>query len=452
MSDWKTIKAPKSLYLPVILDGAKGGLENTGMRVSHLDTLRVLPGSNRIEINGVEYKMMIAVDALKVDDRGFIQLDKPKPPSRLFSGGEGRASVGRIGSAAVAARQNAFTTDGPSRKRTGASHARGFPIVPEETPAYGRPLRQEDVLVSDPAWDAALQGALGKPQKTFSDDEINAAFADPNIEVREITLKDGSTAYARFDKRSGQQVGTPFRQYQARYDSEGRQIGAPAPTRGRNFDQAKYDRLMREQMADAMPAPTGHDTPRQATPKHASRTLHGPPPTPVPPAPVYMDESVATSTGSLHLDSHITAAEAGGFPIGLLTWLQGPHAARAALMKAAKATYTKSFASALGDMALLKKDQTPLIALELDDLTSPETRLALADDLPTLVEQVKGIEKAAFLLSTPRQDSKLTAFCSALVISIDFDEQDERFLKATIVSSDINPAMQGKSIMFPVPG
>lgn len=469
MSDWKTIKAPRALFLPVLLGGAgeKKGFENTGMKVFPHDEIRVMPGSNRIEINGVEHRMLISTDVLRTDAEGYIHLDKPKPPSRIFSGGEGRASVGKMGHAVASARQNSFTPEGRAPRRQGATHARGMPIISDETPAYGRPVQQDDVLITDPAWDRTLQSALGKPEgKSFSDKEMAEAFEDPNIEVREITLKYGDKAFARFDKRTGKQVGTPFRQYQATYDEEGRQVGAPTRSHGPNFDHAKYEQMLAKQNAGSEAAPTGHDPYPQARPKNASRTLHGPPPVQVEAVPRDMSERFVeppspsryigkmVSTGSPHLDSFITTSPdgSGGLPIGKLTWLQGPKDVRDAFLDAAGATRTASFASALGDMALVKG--APVVALELEDLTSTEVRLALADDLPTLIEQVQGIDKAAFIISTPvpEKDSKLMAYMSFLCLIVARDAEDERFFRATVVKSEVQDKQQGKSISYPAPG
>ena len=480
MPSWKVIKAPKSLYLPVILGQ---GFDKSGMQVGPDDKLEVLKGSNQIRINGVDYKMMIAVDTLRTDEKGVIQLSKPAPPARVNSGGAGYASVGGLGKAVRSAAENTFTPEGSrqssrqSSRRSpgGATSARGFPIVSDETGPYGAPTRPYD----DPGFfdDGGGSGPsmdLGEPDPDFDPGcDLTDVFADPTVEKRNITLGDGSQAWAWFDKVSGKQVGTPTRIYQAAF-VEGRQVGQRVRSQGPKveFDEAEYQAALAEQMEHTTLAPTGHDIPR-AQPKHAPRTLHGSSPRPIPPGmaegsfqkrpplrEIHQEEfqqmerqaasHVCAPSGSPHLDNLISASTWGGYPIGKLTWLQGPAPLRRALLIAAGASYTESFTTALGDMALLQVRAKPIIVLEIEDLTSTEARLGLAEDLPTLIEQIAGIKKAAFVISTPTVDTKLLQFMSALVITIETLATDERFTKATLIKNTLCD-QQGQATTFPTP-
>ena len=269
MSEWKTIKAPKMLYLPIAGDV----FAKNGLRVEPSDSLAILPGTNRIRINGVEHSLMRVLDDL-VDENGVIQLAKPAPPVRLHAGGPGRASVAAIGGARL--RKGEFdleeaenwqgdegTNSVPFQFPTPEppKSARGFPIVREETPAFGKTVRTA----------TATHENTGNPEvdQFFTEFAAHMNKGTLDSECREVTLSDGSTARALFDLKTGRQIGTPQRQYQPTFDSAGVQqgqhvgYGGKNPTfsvKDRRKAEAEYRRRLDEQHKDSVTSPTEDPT------------------------------------------------------------------------------------------------------------------------------------------------------------------------------------------------
>ena len=462
--NWKTIKAPRTLYLPT---GATE-FDNSGIRVEPTDTIRVLPGTNRIEINGVEHRLMIPCDNLRTDDNGVIQLNKPAPPVKLSVGGNGWA-VGRMGEAVARSRGTMdqreiedwqgdhATVQHPSPHANGMtdlfgrpSEARGFKIVRDETPAFGHTAKQvhfdrpTDLAVPSREWSAEEQGVI---DEFFS--EFEAGMADPNFEMREVTLRDGSKAQALFHKVTGQQVGTPQRMYQARYDDQGRQLSAPAPTHGpkATFDMDEYRRRLREQMADSEVAPSLAERYEQAQPVH-QKAAHQPQqrPDPAMSAPIIqtMPEMPAAATGSPHLDDLLfKKAGTAGWPLGSISLLFGSPEATRNLLERSRARVCDSIPAAFGHIHLLKTSDAPLVAIILPDAPQPTDalRLDIAEQLPVLDNMIKGHRVAALIVAPDWDDATMPAllkFMPKVHVHVGPHPSDDRFVTAQTLGQTLS--------------
>ena len=473
---WITVRAPKMLYLPV--NASSGEFKDSGRRVEPTDLIELLLGTNRIRINGMDLTLAIPCDNIPVQN-GVIALARPKPPVRLSTQGAGWA-VGRPGEAQSNARrgwdQQAAAnwrgdagTDAfpPHAERIARGGQSNFPVIQSHMDA-AQPIVSFN---HDPAFDSAItrQFGLGKADDDFnpSDDEVADAFADPNIEIREISLKGGATAYARFDKRTDKQVGTPFRQYQARYGDGGAQLSAPAPTHGPNatFDMAAYKKALEEeyrqrlaeQNATATIAPTAaerYDLEKVQVAQQVA--LQAPPEVALEVAP---EPTPTTSTGTPHLDNLIAGAQGvtGGFPLGKITHICGD----LGLLNNfgfGRGTRTRcgNITSAFGRIHLLKPGQE-IVYIAMGD-TSPagpprdNLRLGLAEELPVLVEMIKN-HRVAVVILTPDWDEATTPallrFLPVLRIRIVESNQRKYFVTATITKD--REDTQGRTATFPNP-
>jgi len=436
MSDWKTIRAPKMLYLPV--EGAD--FDHSGQRVEPSDKIRILPGTNQIEINGVPHKLMRNIDDL-IDAQGNIQLAKPAPPVKIHAGGRGRASVAGIGGARLRAKeahdfdleeakhwegdagtdvvpfnwQSQSHPDGPRRKT-----ARGFPIVHEGT--------------GEPVLEPILEGPAPPEAEEFFDDlrDHMAKDTEPS-EMREVTLRDGSKAQALFSTVTGRQIGTPQRNYQAAFNELGHQEGNPTSSTGPNptFDMDEYRRLVAQQQAAATIAPTArerHDAAMAGSRAHEAAMAPPQQPAQQPPS------HPTTSLGSPHLDNLVGAAcgapQTPGAPLGHIFHLVGPADLRKALLQAAGATFAENLTTAIGSMFLLKHDQAPLIVVEMNVIDAAK----LADDLPAAATAFEESSKPTVLvISTPDIPApRLMGYICRLRIDLEPHPTNDRFVTAKI--------------------
>lgn len=423
MSDWKTITAPKMLYLPVL----GTDFDKSGLRVEPTDALAILPGTNRIKINGVEHSLMRSLDDL-LDDKGVIQLAKPAPPVRLHAGGPGRASVAGIGGARLRKgdfdlkeAENWQGDSGTDRVPFNFSHpdgprlpkeARGFPIVREETPA--------------------VRIATGKPEKTGNSDvdQFFDEFAEhmnkgtEPSEYREVTLRDGSKAMALFSTVTGRQIGTPTRQYQPTYDTEGVQQGQQVGYSGNNptFDEKEYRRRLNEQHKDTVLAPTGHDIDRGPQAPVHDLALNAPVGSPLAreiPTPAMP----ATSTGNPHLDALIGGKNktCQGWPLGKISHLYGDTPLVDALID--NATHADGIDDAIERIHLLREDDPPLIAINC----------TATPDLGSLAKLLREHHiKVAVVLHSENNEA-LMKLPVALRLRAEPHNRDERFITATLV-------------------
>lgn len=171
---WKKITVPKPVYLPT--GKPDGAFKNTGLRVEPTDQIEIQPGSNLLQVNGVEHQLLISTDALRIDPQGTLILDTPRPPVGSLTSGDGRSSafVGRVGTA-------------HSRRRP--------PNAPDQ------PWIPQDEF---------------DPQIPFAESEEFAAFETAIKEqklTRTVTLKDGTTAEVLVDPTTGRIATGPFRIY-----------------------------------------------------------------------------------------------------------------------------------------------------------------------------------------------------------------------------------------------
>jgi len=459
MPEWKTVTAPRMLFLPVA--GADFG--TSGRKVFPHDEIEILPGTLKAKINGVEVQLQRTLEDL-IDDDGVIQLAKPAPPVSLSRGGPGRAITGRLGEARSTRglwdhdaadnwQGDAATTRFPSPNAGQGTDLfgrpdrhRGFKVVPEERPLPRRTASFEPTTpLPDRDWSPEEQAVIdefhGQLQQEFADN-------DPDIEIREVRLRDGSIAHARFSKDTGRQIGATFRQYQE---------GTSFDTHGSNpsFDMDQYRRDLAEQNRHATPAPTARERYEQAQAKNAARTLHGAPPRPVPapptptPPPTPTRQVKTASLGSPHLDNLVGAAcsppgrcDAPGVPLGLLLHLSGPQDAREALLRAAGATTAPTLEAAIGKMFMLTPDDPPLVAVELDT----NDIVTLAAQLPAAATAFEESPRAALVVSTPDQGAKtppLLDYIAKLKVRLTPHERDPRFITASCDKEQVS---------FPVPG
>jgi len=449
-NEWKTIKAPRMLYLPV----AAAEFDNSGLRVEPTDDLAILPGTNRVRVNGVEHLLMRPLDDL-LDENGVIQLAKPAPPVRLHAGGPGRASVAAIGGARlrkgdfdlseaenwqgdVGTDRVPFQFDPQPPNKAGATHARGFPIVREETPAFGKPVR------------VATTRKTGNPDVDQFFDEFNAHMnkgTEPS-EYREVTLRDGSKARALFSTVTGRQIGTPTRQYQATYDSAGVQQGQQVGYSGKNptFNEKEYRQRLDEQLKDSTVAPTGHDIDRGPQAPIHDLALNAPVGSPharvprrgMPAAPTMP----ATSTGNPHLDALIGGKDktCQGWPLGKISHLYGDTPLVDALI--GNATHAASIDDAVERIHLLREDDPPLIAIACT--TTP--------DLGPLAKLLREhhIKVAVVLHSKEGGGEDLMQLPVALRLRAEPHDRDERFITATLVRA-LAAKDDNSSASFPRP-
>jgi len=466
VSDWKPIRAPKTLYLPVA--ARDGAYDNSGQRVEPTDKLELLAGTNKIRINGVEHDLMRNIDDL-INDQGVIQLAKPAPPVKVRSSGPGW-SVGRMGEAARKAHNagwdheaaqewqgDASTVQHPSSAHGEgtdlfgrATHARGFKIVQDQTPAYGKVAQQINFggpagpPLPDREWDSEETATINE----FFD-EMDKRMGDPNLEKREVTLRDGSTAVALFDKTTGQQVGTPQRMYQASYGEGGHQLPNAAPTHGpkATFDMDDYRRRMAAQMASMSVAPTTrerHDMDEMKKAAQAQQVNVGQRPAPIQ-TPITQP---ATSTGALHLDDMLGKTTATpGWPLGTVSMLYGHPEATQKLLQASSPSACNTLADAFGRIHLIRDGQTPIVAVLLNEELNDALRLDIAEQLPVLDNMIRGHKVAVVVVAPDWNDSQMPAllkFMPKVRVKLVFHETDQRFLTATLAD--------GHSISFPAPG
>lgn len=442
---WTTVKVPRMVYFPT------GGhdFDHSGMRVEPSDHIRLLPGSNRIEINGVEHRLMIPCDNLlkKLDANGVIQLDKPAPAVRISAGGEGWA-VGRMGEV----RAKGLNWDPKLVHDWEGDAATSIPLFNELYPDAGRGASKFPIFEEDqPRQIAFNQGPKLKAQDQKIVDEflheLEKHLTPPDTEMREITLRDGSKARALFSTITGKQIGTPIRLYQANYDDQGRQLPSAAPTHGpkSKFNMEEYRQRLVQQTQDARLAPSTWNeniTPVQvvAPAKQDPALYEGTKPEPNQPA---------TTTGAQHLDDLLATSQAPGWPLRKVSVLRGPVDCTNALMQAAGASFADGIQAAFGRIHLLGGGAAkPLVAIKLGPELDDKLRLAIAEELPVLDHMVKDHSSAiAVVLVIPEWDDittpALIRYLPKLSISVTPHERDPRFLTATIRNAG--------SISFPRP-
>ena len=494
--NWITVKAPKMLYLPVA--ASSGAFKDSGQRVEPTDKIELLPGTNRIRINDMDLSLIIPCNNIPVQN-GVITLSRPAPPVHIKAEGTGWA-VGRTGQAQANARGKWDQQAAEEWKGDAATHAapmsfqqaksriaRGgsssFPIIQSEMES-AQTISFHSDRTGDQGFDQAIATQFGlgfeEPDPLFnpSDNEIQTAFDDPTIEIREITLRGGGTAHARFDKRTGKQVGTPFRDYQVRYENNGRQLPAAAPTHGPNatFDMnahkaqaaEEYHRRIAEQSAAATIAPTAAERWDKEITRKAREMQQ---------AQVIIDQVVAekqlphnitivcpgtpgnptvtptvTPTGMPHIDNLVAGRQGvvGGIPLGKITHVYG--SAASLLFK----TNAKNIANAFGHIHLLKPGQN-VVVIELEPESvapSDNLRLALAEQIPVLSNMINHGQVAIVIITPDWGDAQTPALLRLSVplrIRIEPHERDERFITATITKHDTNPALNGTTASFPMP-
>jgi hypothetical protein len=488
--EWKTITAPKMLYLPVV--ARDGSFDNSGQRVETTDELEILPGTGKIRINGIEHMLMRSIDDL-IDENGVITLSKPARAVRISSRGAGWA-VGRMGEAQSHARGTEWDQkaaadwegdagtdalpfdfqhpeDAPdyAKKAAGATHARGFPIIPEDQP------RQISFTTPERQGFGIPKPMSHRDQQVVDEffDEFEQHMSVPNTEMREVTLADGSTAHALFSTVTGKQIGTPTRKYQVRRDAEGRQLASPTGTHGpkSKFDMDEYRRRVKAQAVDARPAPTARERydaeekrqaqqQRQAQQRQAQARLQ-PKPQPAPMADPALHETLvpieplmaATTTGIEHLDALIGGKykQCQGYPLGRITHLYGPGHVTEALIKGAPTA--KSIAEAFGRIHLIAAQGQNRVLVQLEAETpSDALRLSLAEELPVLENMLKK-EKVAVVVITPDWGDAVPAllrFVPTLRLQMTPHERDDRFITALVTKTMVSEA-SNQTASFPKP-
>jgi len=430
---WITVKAPKSLYLPTI--SGSGEFKDSGRRVEPSDDIQLLPGTNRIRLNGMDLSLTIPCNNIPIRD-GVIALSRPNPPVRLSTGGDGWA-VGRSGEAQGKARGGWDHQAAEKWEGDAGTHAAPSP--------YAVVSSQMDTATPVAAF------GLEECKSLFSDKTINDAFDDPNIEIREVSLTGGGTAHARFDKRTGKQVGTPFRQYQAHYGDGGQQISAPAPTHGPNstFDMQahkakraeKYRQYLDAQNATAVPALTAAER-YDIEQKREQEQAKAQAPAPLP---------VAT-TGTPHLDNIIAGQQgvAGGFPLGKVTHLYGDEESTKALIPEGTPT-AQNIAAAFGHIHLLKPGQQIVIIDIADPKPTTALRLAIAEELPVLLNMVSTMPVAVVIQTPDWNESDTPALLRlalALRIHVEKNQGRQGFIKVTVIKDPLGLG-EGRTSTFP---
>lgn len=401
MSVWKTIKAPKALYLPVTRPGQD--YKDSGRRVEPSDSIEILPGSHCIRINGVDLSLMIPTDSLRLDAQGVIQLDAPARPVALSSGGDGQAFVGRMGMGRALA----------------ATHTQDF------SPPWTNGFQGEHTPLDDD-----IQGHFGTPQDNpFSEEDILKAFGEPEwIGLRDYPMRDGTTAKIRFDKRTGKDIGTPFRPYQASYDDKGRQVGSSVHYAGpkASFDMDDYRRKLAQQQAQASVAPTfreAQERHEQAHPKNAPKVAG----VPIPP-PAISPPTPGISSSAPLIDQMLQAASGAlGFSPGSLIHLTGDEALRTRLVASMGALEAPSLELAISKL-FMAKGNPRIIAVQMDSFD----KAALADELPAASDAFKGSQTPALLvISTPdagENTPRLISFFCQYHLNLQPHERDPRFM------------------------
>lgn len=454
MSEWKTIKAPKMLYLPT------GGpdFDNSGQRVEPTDHLEIVPGTLKLKINGVEHVLMRPLDSL-IDTHGVIQLAKPAPPIRIHSGGEGRATVAGMGLARNAGQSHwnqkaaeewegdagthAASFD-PTRApayatkaaRKIANSARGFPIIRESDSFFGRDTSQSPEKPLPPKKQTVVD-------EFFEEFKTSLTKNDPDTEMREITLSDGSIAHALFSKLTGRQIGTPTRNYQAIFDPDGRQLGQAVSYAGPNsqFDMEEYRRRLAVQIKDACIAPTGLERHEQS--------LQCIKDTQPDPAPVPTQQAV--TTGYEHLNDLIGGKHKRcmGWPLGRVSHLYGPMHLTSMF---SSTTPAKSIAEAFGRIHLMAAQGGQLVMVQLEGVTpTTNLRLSIAEELPVLDHMLKN-EQVAVVIVTPDWEidilPALLRFTPALRIKVEPHKRDDRFITATVTKAMVSDSLN-QTASFP---
>jgi hypothetical protein len=475
---WKTVKVPRMLYLPVVTGE---GFNNSGMRLEPRvqlrdddgnltddwtgDELELLPGSNQIRINGVDHRMLISCDKLNIDDNGFIQLNKPRPPAAFTSGGHGAASVGGMG---VAIRKAKGKWDHDAAREWEGDAATSvepfrFPRHDDphgtKHPGYKTPRSRADDIQLVPT--TGFGDAFDESDEDFIDAFANdfaahMAKGDPDNEIRDVTLRDGTIAQARFDKKTGRQIGATFREYKDE-GQQGQTLGysGKAPT----FDDAEYRRRLREQNQHATPAPTARE--RHEAEYKVAKTVHGPAEPPrAPAAPQQRAAPMVlatgwTTTGAPHLDQLIGAgrSDLSGWPLRTVCHLFGCSASTRSLIEAThSATFADSIVNAIGKVHMLKDHEMGPVYVHLEELND-KLRLALAEELPVIVELAKS-KKVAVVIVTPDwgdQMPSLLKYLPVVRVSVEPHVPDPRFICAHIKKNDLNPNTTNQSVAFPAP-
>jgi len=471
MADWKTVKVPRMLYLPVVTGE---GFNNSGMRIEPRvqlrdndgnltddwtgDELQILPGSNQIRINGVDHTMLIACDKLNIDPEGFIQLQKPRPPAAFSSGGFGAASVGLQGTAIRAAKGKWDHAAAAEWEGDAGSHVAPFRF-PTPTPGQHRTAAHDDIqLVPNDGFTASPHDQQ-VVNEFFDEYAAHMAAGDPDHEIRDVTLRDGSIAQARFDKSTGRQIGSTFREYKANNDEGGQSVGysGKAPS----FDEAAYRRKIAEQNQHASVAPTARE--RHEAEYQVARSVHGPqeppraPATDAPPRPPQHALPVSsgwTTTGALHLDQMIgnRHPDLQGWPLGKVSHLFGLRPITDILVQATRGHYAADIPAAFGAVHLIKQGQ-PLVYIHLPLIPSSQFRLSLAEELPALVEMVHGMKVAVVLVSGDYKEETpaLLNFMPDVRVLVEPHASDERFITAHIKKNSLNPNTTNQAVSFPRP-
>lgn len=455
MSNWYNVKVPRPLYLPVV-EGE--GFDNTGQLVQPSDTVEFCKGSNLVRINGVEKKLLRSTDTIPVV-KGVISLTKPKGVT-IGGNGVGRAVVSAVGmarnkrgfwnhEAAEEWQGDAGTLAHPSPAAHGSTDLfgkpdknRGFRVVQDDTPAFGTPVRSKTAHSGAPdrEWSSAEQAVIEELHQGIAD---QYAKTDGDFEYRDVTLRDGTTARALFNKVTGKQVGTPERRY-----ISGGPGGQPLGY-SRSFDQDEYDRRVAAQAGHASVAPNAAERWEQAQAKHASRTLHGegPKPQAVPEPTPEPDTRDSVSLGNPHID-HEVAAKLGtqqpGVPLGMLVHLSGPEDLRDALTDAARATYADSLEAAVGKMFMRPDSSAPIIAVRMDNIDKAK----LADDLPSVATAFEQSPKPCVLVISTSGEGvpKLINFVCEMSIQVMPHHSKEEFITCVVRDSTMtipNPLKVG---------
>jgi hypothetical protein len=467
MPEWLTVKVPRMLYLPVVTGE---GFNNSGMRIEPRvqlrdddgnlidswtgDELQLLPGSNQIRINGVDHKMLISCDKLNIDPQGFIQLSKPRPPAALSSGGIGKASVGGMGVAVRKARDTAWDHDA-AREWEGDAGTSAAPFrfqKPKKTAAHSNQTANTRRADFAPVPEGGFPPGFDESDEAFieafgNDFAAHMAAGDPDNEIRDVTLRDGSIAQARFDKKTGRQIGATFRQYQANNDEGGQSVGYSG--KNSTFDEAEYRRRLAEQNQHATPAPTARER-AEADERRAPR-----PPTPlraVPAAPSY--PYGWTTTGAIHLDQLIgnKNPDLQGWPLGKVSYLFGLRPITDLMVEVTRGHIAADIPAAFGAVHLIKQGQ-PLVYIHLPLIASSQFRLSLAEELPALVEMVNGMKVAVVLVSGDYKEETpaLLNFMPDVRVLVEPHASDERFITARIKKNNLNPNTTNQAVSFPRP-
>ena len=481
-SQWIKAKTKRAFYLPTTADDGK--FDNSGKRVELTDELELLAKSNRIRINGVEFTMSTGCETIikLIDKEGFIQFAKPAPPARFSTGG---AHVGRLGSAVRAGGFDATNKEFPQDyqyedpRNQGATHARGFPIVQEGGP---RPVRKAHSQEGDfygsgttrslnPTFDPnePTRTPTHKPDGTkYTAEELevirelHAGLEEDhlggNVEYREVKLSDGSMGKALFDKKTGLQVGTPIRMYQAQYDASGAQIGSRVESFGsgqaRERAAAEYREALGNQQFEL--AANRHLAPDAA--HQPLRPAAAPPRAPDPALddPIVEPETPAiqlpvVSTGHPHLDGLIGGKPqlCLGVPLGDISYFIGDNTPLKTLIETSTKAASIEGAISKVVMAATKAKRT-IVTVSLDEVLTDTLRLELAEALPALQSTLRGTNVAVVITSTDYGDNTpaLLNYMTALVVHIAPHERETSFVTATVRRSTVSPT-EGKTVSFP---